>query len=94
MNGLSVVFIHGLCGHRTETWSMNGICWPRDLLSKEDALSHVRVLAFGYDAAVINPGGPTSLNSLFEHSINLVHDLSRERKRDSVSWFGLLEETT
>jgi hypothetical protein len=61
------------------------VCWPRDLLSKEEALSHTRVLAFGYDANVVNVGGHASLNSLFQHSINLLNDLSRERRRDLVS---------
>jgi hypothetical protein len=30
------------------------VCGPKDLLSKEEALSHMHVLAFGYDANVIN----------------------------------------
>jgi hypothetical protein len=61
------------------------VCWPRDLLSKEEALSHTRVLAFGYDANIISVGGHASLNSLFKHSINLLNDLSQARRRDSVS---------
>jgi hypothetical protein len=81
----SIVFVHGLRGHRVETWTKDGICWPKDLLSKEDALSHTRVLAFGYDANIFNVGGHASLNSLFKHSINLLNDLSRERQRDLVS---------
>ena len=81
----SIVFVHGLRGHRVETWTKDGICWPKDLLSKEEALSHTRILAFGYDANIVNVGGHASLNSLFKHSINLLNDLSRERRRDSVS---------
>jgi hypothetical protein len=68
-----------------ETWTKDGICWPKDLLSKEATLSHTRVLTFGYDANIVNVGGHASLNSLFEHSLNLLNDLSRERRRNLVS---------
>ena len=63
----------------------DNVCWPKDLLSKEEGLSHTRVIAFGYDANVVNVGGHASLNSLFKHSINLLNDLSQERRRDFVS---------
>jgi hypothetical protein len=49
-NWPSIIFIHGLRGHRTKTWTKDGVCWPNKLLSKEQTLSHVRILAFGYDA--------------------------------------------
>ena len=83
--GSSVVFVHGLCGHRTETWTKDDICWPKELLSKEESLSHIRVLAFGYDANVVSLVGRASMNSVFEHSINLLNELSRERRKDAVS---------
>jgi hypothetical protein len=67
-----------------KTWTKDGVCWPKDLLSEEEALSHTRILTFGYDANVVNVAGQASLNSLFEHSINLLNDLSRERKQDLV----------
>jgi hypothetical protein len=47
-------------------------------------MSHTRILTFGYDANVVSLTGRASLNSLFEHSINLVNELSRKRK-DAVS---------
>jgi hypothetical protein len=56
-----------------------------ELLSQEESLSHVRVLSFGYDANVVAFEGRTSLNSLYEHSISLLNELSRERKQDVVS---------
>ena len=83
--GCSIVFVHGLRGHRRETWTKDGVCWPRELLPKEEALSHIRILAFGYDANIVNLNGSTSLNTLFEHSINLLNALSRERRQDAVS---------
>lgn len=81
----SIVFVHGLGGHRMKTWTKDGVYWPHDLLSQEEALSHTRVLAFGYDANIFDPKGSASLNSLFEHSINLLNELARERKQDAVS---------
>ena len=74
-------------GHRTKTWTKDGVCWPRDLLSKEDSetLSHIRILSFGYDANVVNLKGPASLNSLLEHSVNLLNELARERRQGAVS---------
>ena len=56
-----------------------GICWPKDLLGKEPALSNVRILSFGYDSRVVVLGGQASLNSLFKHSIGLLNGLCRER---------------
>jgi hypothetical protein len=81
----SVVFVHGLHGHRKKTWTKDNVCWPGDLLSKEISFSHIRVLTFGYDANVINTNGSVSLNSLFDHSLDLLQDLSRVRRHDAVS---------
>ena len=64
---------------------LDDVCWPKELLSKEEALSHVRVLTFGYDANIVKLMGRASLNSLFEHSINLLSGLARERRQDAVS---------
>jgi len=80
-----IVFVHGLRGHPTKTWTKDNVCWPRDLLSKEAGLCHTRILTFGYDANIVSVGGHASLNSLFKHSVNLLNDLSQERRRDSVS---------
>src|SRR5262245_11491686 len=82
----SIVFVHGLCGHSTKTWTKDDICWPKELLSREESLSHARILTYGYDANIVDTTGRASLNSLFQHSMNLLLDLSRERKQDAVSW--------
>ena len=81
----SIVFVHGLHGHRRDTWTKDNVCWPQDLLSKEESLSHIRVLTLGYDANILNIKGRASLNTLFQHSINLVQELSRVRRKDAVS---------
>jgi hypothetical protein len=54
-----------LHGHRNKTWTKDNVCWPKDLLSKEESLSQTRVLTLGYDA---NLNGRVSLNHLFDHS--------------------------
>jgi hypothetical protein len=83
------VFVHGLCGHQRNTWTKDNVCWPEDLLSKEESLFHIRILTFGYDADL---NCTASLNSLFDHSINLLNELSRERKQDSVSFSVILKD--
>ena len=77
---LSIIFVHGLRGHRLNSWTKQGICWPKDLLPREPALSNVRILSFGYDSRVVDFGGHPSLNSLFNHSISLLNGLCRERR--------------
>jgi hypothetical protein len=62
-----------------DTWTKQGICWPKDLLPKEPALLNVRILSFGYDSRVVVFGGQVGLNSLFKHSISLLNGLCRER---------------
>jgi len=89
----SIVFVHGLCGHRTETWTKGNICWPRDLLPNEGALSSTRILSFGYDSTVIDPSGHALLNNLFDHSISLLHGLCQVRKQNAVSWGNFLRHS-
>ena len=44
-------------------------------------IPHTGVLAFGYDANIVNLTGGVSLNSLFDYSINLLNELCRERRQ-------------
>jgi hypothetical protein len=68
------------------------VCWPKQLLSQEESLSRIRVLTFGYDANVTNIRGRASLNSLFEHSLDLLNELSRQRKRNAVGLDRILQK--
>ena len=77
---ISIIFVHGLRGHRRDTWTKQGICWPKDLLGIEPALSNVRILSFGYDSRVVVFGGRVSLNSIFKHSMSFLNGLCRERE--------------
>ncbi|KAK0729542.1 hypothetical protein B0H67DRAFT_524503 [Lasiosphaeris hirsuta] len=49
---LDLVLIHGLNGSRIETWThkKSKVCWPKDLLPKQQPLT--RVLSFGYSADI------------------------------------------
>jgi hypothetical protein len=60
----SIVFAHGSRSHRRNSWTKDDVCWPEELLSKEET----RVLTFGDDVQVISR---TSTNGLFKHPINL-----------------------
>ncbi|RYP46151.1 hypothetical protein DL768_007626 [Monosporascus sp. mg162] len=73
----AVVAVHGLNGHREETWTAdNGVNWLRHLLPQD--LPHARILSWGYDA---NTHGPrVSCQYLYDHARSLVADLCRKRK--------------
>lgn len=80
LQSLSIVFVHSLQGHHIDTWSKNNICWPRDLLLREQALSNARILSFGYDSRVVDYfGGQASKSSVFQHAISSLNGLCRER---------------
>ena len=75
----SLVFVHGLGGHWYNTWSKNGVFWPRDLLSQD--VQNVRVIVFGYDSDVVRFFGRVSRNQIRDHARTLVADLRRCRKK-------------
>src|SRR5258705_11203191 len=78
--------VHGLRGHCRDTWTKDNVCGPQELLSKDMSLSQTHILTLGYDANIVSVNGRASLNTLFQHSINLVQELSRVRRKDAVSW--------
>ncbi|ORY57506.1 uncharacterized protein BCR38DRAFT_449277 [Pseudomassariella vexata] len=45
-HSFDIVFVHGVGGHRIRTWEKDGVCWPRDLLSRE--LEEARIITWGY----------------------------------------------
>jgi hypothetical protein len=74
----SFVFVHGLTGNRTTTWtSQSGVCWPRDLLSKEFPMA--RIMTFGYDADVVRLWNIAGSNTLRDHGNSLAHALANHR---------------
>ena len=76
----SLVFVHGLGGHWYNTWSKNGVFWPRDLLSRD--VQNVRIIVFGYDSDVVRFFGQVSRNQIRDHARTLVADLRRCRKKE------------
>lgn len=47
----SIIMIHGLDGNWKDTWSTNGVFWPRDFLP--NAIDHARIWSYGYDSRTI-----------------------------------------
>ena len=75
----SLVFVHGLGGHWYNTWSKNGVLWPKDLLSRD--IENVRIITFCYDLNVVKLLGRVSRNQIHEHARTLIADLRRCRKK-------------
>jgi hypothetical protein len=75
---VDVVAVHGLNGHRENTWTAKtGVLWLRDLLPAK--IPNARIFSWGYDA---NTHGKKPLTSmyLYDHARELVSDLSLERR--------------
>ena len=76
----SLVFVHGLGGQRCDTWSKNGVFWPKDLLSRD--VPNVRIITFGYDSGVVRFFGRVSQNQIHDHAKTLIGDLRGCRKKE------------
>ena len=76
----SLVFVHGLGGHWYNTWSKNGVFWPRDLLSRD--VRDVRIITFGYGSDVVQFFGQVSQNQIRDHAQTLIADLRRHRRQE------------
>ena len=83
---VDLVFIHGLTGHRENTWTAKGSTsgpWPAVLLSEK--IPNARILTFGYDALVVDWRGVVSNNRLGNHARNLAATLATHRENDETS---------
>ncbi|KAF9884479.1 hypothetical protein FE257_001740 [Aspergillus nanangensis] len=47
---IDIVFVHGLHGGRTKTWTKDDVLWPEELLPGD--VPSARILTYGYDANV------------------------------------------
>ncbi|PNP57410.1 hypothetical protein THARTR1_02407 [Trichoderma harzianum] len=76
---LSVIFLHGLTGHREGTWTAEGEAdpWPKSLLPKD--LPTARIITYGYDANVLHLTRVAGQNTVREHAKTLINDLSALR---------------
>ncbi len=78
----SIIAIHGLDGHRENSWTAdNGVLWLRDLLP--DEITPARILTYGYDA---NTRGKTPLSrqTLYDHAETFITKLVLFRRITSV----------
>ncbi|MCJ1381752.1 hypothetical protein MMC17_004863 [Xylographa soralifera] len=75
-----IVFVHGLRGDRTLTWTRDDVCWPRDLLPQD--MMNVRIMSWGYDSSISKFSKSTSQNSISSHATSLLADLSYVRLQD------------
>ena len=69
---VDIIFIHGLGGGSIKTWCKNGdrnLCWPRNWLPSEPGFGSIRLLSFGYDAAIISRTKTVSTVSDFAKSL-------------------------
>ncbi|KAE8443681.1 hypothetical protein EG329_001453 [Mollisiaceae sp. DMI_Dod_QoI] len=78
-----IVFIHGITGHRENTWSVgNGARpWPETFLPTK--IPDARIISFGYDASVIGWRSGISSNNITDHAKNLLTALGALRDADS-----------
>lgn len=78
----SVVFVHGLRGHRSRTWTKGSVQWIKDYLPVD--IPDIRVLSFGYDANILNLFQPSSTNNVHYHAKALLDGLLLHRQNCST----------
>ncbi|KAK8055709.1 hypothetical protein PG993_000936 [Apiospora rasikravindrae] len=71
--GIDIIFVHGLNGHRVGSWTKDSVCWPRDLLGTD--VQHARIITWGYPS-ILGEG-----NDMFADLAEaLLVDISRVRE--------------
>jgi hypothetical protein len=80
----SIVFVHGITGHREHTWSAGegSNPWPETLLPTK--VPDARILSFGYDATAIGWRPRISSNNIGDHAKNLLGALAACRGTDKT----------
>ncbi len=80
----SLIFVHGLQGHRDRTWTGPSAQspWPRDILP--DIIPNVRVLTFGYDSSVTRWDRMVSKNTVNDHALGLMNSIATYREADNT----------
>ncbi|KAG8846889.1 hypothetical protein FRB91_000370 [Serendipita sp. 411] len=74
---IDIVAIHGLDGHREQSWTAeDGTLWLRDLLPND--LPNARILSYGYDADT-RSSTQTSTHTIFRHAEAFFERLSQRR---------------
>ena len=81
----TLIFIHGLGGHFTRTWSHerdSTFFWPKIWLPTTEGMRAVRIMSFGYDAAIFR----------FTPSLACVNDFARTLLLNIMVYPGLDED--
>ena len=81
----TLIFIHGLGGHFTRTWSHerdSTFFWPKIWLPTTEGLRAVRIMSYGYDAAIFR----------FTPSLACVKDFARTLLLNIMVYPGLDED--
>ena len=86
---VDLVLIHGLNGHPRDSWraAESGVFWPKDLLPLYLEKEKVRILTYGYNAAVDVLLGCQFSDRIHHHAQTLVQGLFARR---SVRYIGVL----
>ncbi|KAH8676802.1 Alpha/Beta hydrolase protein [Tricladium varicosporioides] len=80
---VDILFVHGLRGHRKETWSKNGFFWPGELLAKD--IEKCRIISFGYDSGVVHSDtAEVTQGSVESDAKDLCALLTSERAEDGT----------
>jgi hypothetical protein len=80
------VFIHGLHGGRTKTWTKNETLWPAELLPKETPSA--RILTYGYDANVVHFWSRPAENRIDAFSNAFFSQLTNNRSAADAVGYG------
>lgn len=79
--------VHGLDGHRINTWTdPDGCYWPQDLLPSK--IPTARIMTFGYNAGMYFNDSTLGIK---EHAIALLDALRNKREEEYVSYTFLLQ---
>ncbi|PGH16231.1 hypothetical protein AJ80_05254 [Polytolypa hystricis UAMH7299] len=87
---VDIVFVHGLNGHPRRTWTTitkkpnDEVFWPKDLLPHALKDNNVRILTYGYDAAVATFAGAVSRDQVHNHAHSLAALLFANRNLNNA----------
>ncbi|KAF8534321.1 hypothetical protein BDD12DRAFT_860965 [Trichophaea hybrida] len=89
---VDIIFVHGLGGYPSWTFSTKGVFWLWDLLSID--IPDARILTYGYTAAAPNctvswknfaRGGAVSRYLVSNYASDMLNDISDDRENKSIS---------
>ncbi|KAI1464705.1 uncharacterized protein F4812DRAFT_441671 [Daldinia caldariorum] len=70
-DGIDIVFVHGLFGQRSGSWTKAGVCFPRDFLGQD--IPGVRIIVWGWTGTLSAAG------TFSEQAESLLTDIARIR---------------